>query len=182
MDVKAGLLYHVYNTLAMFIILFGLPGAGKTYVGNIFQKHFGFYFYDGDHDLTEDINMAVTKKLIINDRMRDEYFTRLFKKLKKETLKHQKIAVAQTFIKEKYRKALLKNFPQARFILVKTGQALRELRLDRRKIYPIDKLYAQKMSAIFEQPSLKHEAIINNTTGEEKLKQQITCILSSFFV
>ncbi len=166
----------------MLIILFGLPGAGKTYIGNIFQKAFGFYFYDGDNDLTEDINAAVAKKLVINDWMRDEYFAKLFKRIKKETLKHQKLVVAQTFIKEKYRKAFLKNFPQTRFILVKTAKSLRELRLNRRKIYPIDKLYAQKMSVIFEQPRLKHEVIINDAPREEKVKQQIACILDKVFV
>lgn len=39
----------------MLLILFGLPGCGKNYVGEILQSSFGFYFYDGDDALTDDM-------------------------------------------------------------------------------------------------------------------------------
>jgi shikimate kinase len=33
------------------LVLFGLPGTGKTYVGKILEKDFGFFLHDGDTDL-----------------------------------------------------------------------------------------------------------------------------------
>ena len=44
------------------IILFGLPGTGKTYVGKVFEKYFDYYFYDGDNDLTPEMREAIQIK------------------------------------------------------------------------------------------------------------------------
>ena len=46
------------------IILFGLAGDGKTYVGKIFEKYFNYYFYDGDNDLTEEMKEAIKTKTV----------------------------------------------------------------------------------------------------------------------
>ena len=34
----------------MFLYLFGLPAAGKNYVGQVLAEEFGYTFYDGDLD------------------------------------------------------------------------------------------------------------------------------------
>jgi len=161
------------------IILFGLPGTGKTFVGKVFGKYFDYYFYDGDNDLTKEMKIAIKTKTVFTDQMRDAYFKILISKIKDLNLKQNKFVVAQTFIKEKYRLALLKKIPEAKFILVETKKEIREKRLLDRVGYPLDLEYARKMEENFDKPIIKHQIINNDFNGVNSIKKQIINILSS---
>jgi len=158
------------------IILFGLPGTGKTYVGKVFEKYFDYYFYDGDNDLTHEMKEAIKTKTVFTDQMRDVFFEILISKIKSLANKHKKLVVAQTFIKEKYRLALLKKIPEAKFILIETKKSIREKRLIKRTDYPLDLEYTRKMVANFDKPIINHLIIINNEDGEESIGKQINKI------
>ena len=106
------------------IILFGLPGTGKTFVGKVFKKYFDYYFYEGDKDLTEEMKIAIKVQKVFTDRMRDIFFQKLTKSIQELKLKYKKLVVAQTFIKEKYRTVLIKKIPETKFILVETNNLL----------------------------------------------------------
>ncbi|MFA5770276.1 MAG: AAA family ATPase [Patescibacteria group bacterium] len=155
------------------IILFGLPGAGKTYVGRVFEKYFDYYFYDGDNDLTPEMKEAIKTKTVFTDEMRDGFFEILINRIKELSLEHKKLVVAQTFIKEKYRAALIKKIPTTKFILVKTNKDIREKRLMQRTDYPLDLEYARIMEINFEKIKINYSKIINNSNGNEDLRRQI---------
>lgn len=155
------------------IILFGYPGTGKTYVGKIFEKYFEYYFYEGDLDLTPKMHQYVKEKKVFTDEMRDEFFEILIDKIEDLSVKHEKLVVAQTFIKEKYRLKLLAKIPKTKFILIETNEPIREKRLGLRKEYPLNLEYAQKMVVNFEMPKIKHLIINNDHSGEEDLLKQI---------
>lgn len=152
------------------IVLFGLPGAGKTFVGKILESDFGLYFYDGDLSLPREMKLAIEKKVLISGQMRDKFFQKLLKKF--STLKYQKIVIAQTFIKEKHRQIFLKAFPETKFILVQTDTEIREARLIKRSDYPLDLDYARGMSVNFEVPKINYKMIDNNISGEESIRKQ----------
>ncbi|KKP60789.1 MAG: hypothetical protein UR56_C0019G0014 [Candidatus Roizmanbacteria bacterium GW2011_GWC2_34_23] len=155
------------------IILFGLPGTGKTYVGKIFEKYFDYYFYEGDNDLTPEMKAAIKTKTVFTDQMRDVFFERLIGNIQELTKKHKKLVVAQTFIKEKYRLQLIKVIPETKFVLVETKKEIREKRLQKRANYPLDLEYARIMELNFESPNINHLTIINDEDGEENIKKQI---------
>jgi gluconate kinase len=155
------------------IILFGLPGTGKTYVGKIFEKYFDYYFYEGDNDLTSEMKTAIKTKTVFTDKMRDEYFTILISKIQNLKSKYQNLVVAQTFIKEKYRINLKEKIPEAKFILIQTKKNIREKRLMKRTSYPLDLEYARKMERNFDEPMINHLIVINDEDGEESIKRQI---------
>ncbi|OGH20379.1 MAG: hypothetical protein A3D74_01055 [Candidatus Levybacteria bacterium RIFCSPHIGHO2_02_FULL_37_13] len=159
----------------MLLIVFGLPGAGKTYVGNLLRDEFGFYFYEGDRDLTDEMQQALKEKKLFNDSMRDVFFKNLIGKVSQlhKTKKH--LVVAQTFIKEKYRNRLLKSLPHARFILVQTENALREKRFLQRN--DLDLNYVKGMVKLFEKPNVEHFKIENNTDGKIQLLKKLENIL-----
>jgi gluconate kinase len=159
------------------IILFGLPGTGKTYVGQVFKKYFDFYFYDGDANLTAEMKQAVKTKTVFSERMRDVFFQNLTESIEKLKSKHKKLVISQTFIKERYRRAFLKKFKDANFVLIKTNHSLREKRLAKRKDYPLDMEYARKMVANFDHPKIDYEIIFNNSEGIGNLKKQVDNIL-----
>lgn len=159
------------------IILFGLPGTGKSYVGKIFEKYFDYYFYDGDEDLTPEMKAAIKTKTVFTDQMRNIYFKILITKIQRLSKKHKKLVIAQTFIKEKYRINLLEKIPKTKFILVETKKEIREKRLLNRTDYPLDLNYARIMEMNFEKPEVKHKIIINDQEGEEVIIKQIQQLL-----
>ncbi|MFA6081185.1 MAG: AAA family ATPase [Patescibacteria group bacterium] len=155
------------------IVLFGLPGTGKSYVGKIFKKYFHYYFYDGDEDLTPEMKAAIKTKTVFTDQMRNVYFKILISKIQGLSKKHKKLVVAQTFIKEKYRRQLIKVVPEAKFILIETKKQIREKRLVDRIDYPLDLQYARMMERNFEKPKIDIQIIMNNKDGENIIKEHI---------
>lgn len=57
----------------MILILFGVAGCGKNYVGRIIEEELGCYFYDLDLVLTDDMKDAISNHRKISDCIRDEY-------------------------------------------------------------------------------------------------------------
>lgn len=159
------------------IILFGLPGTGKTYVGEIFKKYFDHYFYEGDNDLTSEMKTAIKTKTVFTDRMRDVFFKRLIDKIQNLVIKHKKLVIAQTFIKEKYRIDLLNKIPRTKFILIETKKDIREKRLMQRTDYPLDLGYAKKMERNFDKPAINHQIILNDKDGKLDIRKQINSLL-----
>lgn len=154
-------------------LIFGLPGAGKTFIGRIFEKEFGYFFYDGDNELTDDMKDAIKNKIPFTNPMRNKFFQKLISKIKELKKNHPKIVVTQTFIKEKYRKWVIDEIPEARFVLVETKTEIRESRLNKRTDYPLDIEYARGMCLNFDPPLIPHKIIINDAEGKESIKDQI---------
>ncbi len=152
--------------------IFGLPGAGKTFIGQILKKDFGFYLYEGDQDMPPELKTALEKQEAVNDELRDAFFEKLINSIKQLLNQHENIVVTQTFIKEKYREQFLQAFPQASFILVEANDVIREERLVKRKEWQLDLEYWRNMATLFEQPQIPHQTILNNN-GEEEVKKQI---------
>lgn len=159
------------------IILFGLPGTGKTYVGKIFEKYFNYFFYDGDNDLTPEMKEAIKTKTVFTDEMRDRFFKILISKIQDLESKIKNLAVAQTFIKERYRVSLINKIPETKFVLIETKTSIREKRLTERINYPLDLEYARKMEINFDKPIINHIIIVNDEYGEENIKKQIKNIV-----
>ncbi len=157
----------------MLYILFGLPGAGKTFTGNIFQKNFGFYFYDGDALLPGDMREAIHTQKKVTDAMRDRFFASILRKIEELKSAHTHLVIAQTYIKEKYRQQVLKKFPDAQFVLIENNDPIRSERLLHQNTYPLTLAYVRKMVANFDAPNIPHRTITNNSDGEEELLAQV---------
>lgn len=160
------------------VILFGPTGAGKTYIGKLLQQEFGYYFYDGDTDLTAEMKLALNSMHVITDRMRQKFITQLVRSTIQLSHNYDKLVVAQTFIKDKYRQRLLKKLPGAKFILVKTEVKLRHQRRRDRADYPWDEAYVTKMDALFEPPQMPYLILTNDTAGPASLKSSLQPLLS----
>jgi len=160
--------------MTKLFIFFGLPGAGKTYVGKIAEKYFGYHLYEGDQDMSDDYKKAVVEETV-NDELRQEFFDNLIERVNK--LKEEKIVVTQTFIKEKFREQFLNTFPQAKFILIEASFEIREKRLLNKNRFELSLEKWQRMNKIFEKPQIPHEIIYNNDEGEEEVKKQLMKIV-----
>ena len=162
-----------YNSLMSLFILFGLPGAGKTYVGKVFQEDFNYTYHDADDDLPPEMQKALIAQTAITDSMRDKFFQNIVKTIKQLRKKYSNIVIAQTFIKEKYRKWILYEFHDAQFILIQTETRIRESRLIKRIDHPLDMEYARQMCRNFDEPEISYQTIDNNTEGTGNIKKQL---------
>jgi gluconate kinase len=158
-------------------VTFGLPGAGKTYAARVFER-FGFFVHDADVDLPEDMRTAIATQQPVSDEMRDRFFQNITAHVERLRPEHEKLVVAQTFLKEKYRQRFLDHFPQAQFVLVEADNPIRERRLERRTHQPLDPAYTRRMVSLFEPPYIPHMLINNNADGATHLEAQIAALLN----
>lgn len=163
----------------MLLIFFGLPGAGKTYVAKVAASAFDLRFHDGDDDLPQSMIEAIAASRPIADTMRDEFFIRLIEHVRILRAEGRPLAVAQTFIKEKYRRRLLDAFPEARFILVQASDETRERRLANRSAGThLEPGYARRMATIFEPPHIPCVVLRNDNQGDAAIVEQMARILA----
>jgi gluconate kinase len=156
------------------LVLFGLPGAGKTFTGKILQKDFGFFLYNGDLDMADAYKKAVREERM-TDELRQEFFDHLIESIGK--LEYEKIVVTQTFIKEKFRKQFLNAYPYAKFILIETHVDIREKRIMNGGRFKLSLEKWRRMSKLFDPPGITHEVVCNNEEGEEAIKKQLGKLL-----
>lgn len=154
----------------MLLFLFGLPGAGKNYVGHILKNNFNFYFYDADEDLTEDMRQAIHNKELYTNEMRDIFFKKVISQIKNLQKKYDKIVVTQTLAKERNRHQLLHDIPNCQFILIEANASIIRERLIHRSDW-VSLEYAEKVNHAFEKPVVTHDVIENNGGAEEIINQ-----------
>jgi len=157
----------------MILIVFGLPGAGKTFAGTVFRDTFNFHVHDGDAELPEDMDRAIRNSQFVTEDMRDRFFKSIVHRLHLLKIKHSNIVLAQTFLKERHRKQVHDAFPEAQFVLIQTPTDIREQRLSEREEYPLDPDYARAMVCNFDTPEIPHTVIQNKNEGTEEIKKQI---------
>ncbi|MEK7623153.1 MAG: AAA family ATPase [Patescibacteria group bacterium] len=162
----------------MLVFLFGYPGVGKNYVGEILRNDFNFFFYDGDSDLGSEIETAIREGKLFSDQQRDEFFHRLITSTKKASCEHQNVVVSQTLAKNKSQKAMSEKFPDAVFIRIVVPMEIIRKRLKNRKDHLVPLEYAEKVFKYFEEPEIQHE-VLHNDGDKEKIRTQLNKILNS---
>lgn len=160
----------------MILVLFGLPGAGKTYIGKLLEEKYKWHFYDGDADLPQSMLDALKNLSPITDEMRDEFINRLVESARKLKNSHKNLVVSQTFLKEKHRRQFLDAFDGVQFVLVKTDEKILLQRLYERRKSTDYVNYAKIMIQKFEEPKIEHMTI-DNSGDNESLEKQLEEIL-----
>jgi gluconate kinase len=166
-----------------FFILFGKPGAGKSYAADVLEKHFGFVIHDGDEDIPDDMRKALYHKQQITDSMRADFLENMISSVHQITHNKQQgttnylFAVHQTLLKEFMRKTFMKEFPDAKFLLIECDDNIREMRYVKRAYFNLGIEYLRHMTRLFEEPRIPHLVIDNNTEGPEEIKKQLQNII-----
>lgn len=152
------------------LIFFGKTGAGKSYIAKIFEKEFGYYFYDADLDLTVEMREAIVTGQVFTAAMRTTYFEVIKEKTKALLKSNLKIALAQGFFKNRNRQEFMEEFPFAKFIWVDADVGILERRILRRNS-SVTLEYARRINQLFETPDFNCEKIINNGGTEELVNE-----------
>ena len=160
----------------VFLYLFGLPAAGKNYVGQVLADEFGYTFYDGDLDLTDELRHAVRDGQPFTDPMRDRFYTALIERIATLRRDHADLAFCQATFKERHRAQIAAAFPDVVYVLVQADEAVRLARLAHGG-NPVTVAYAQRIAAFFEPPHHPH-VIIRNEGGRDEVVEQLWRLLA----
>lgn len=154
------------------VVLFGIAGGGKNFVGRIFEDEFGFYFYDLDSVLTDSMKDSIANRREITDDVRDEYIKAVIGKLIELSETHTKLCVAQALFKNKHRQMILDLFPDAKFVCIQAEPEIVKTRLTKRAGRDTGKHYAEIVNRNFEPTTIPHTVLTNNR-GREGAASQI---------
>jgi gluconate kinase len=160
----------------MLLILFGLPGAGKSYAGEMLSVEFGFYFHEADEDIPDDYRRLVAAGEVVGEDMRDDYHRRLLDRLDALRAAHPRLAVAVPLLRDRHRVWLEQRFPEAVMILVKCDPARWRARLGARR-HTVGLEYARKVAGLFEPPTIEHLTLDDGSDGPDGVRCQLSDIV-----
>ncbi len=155
------------------LILFGLPGAGKSYVGEIINNHYGYFLYDGDKEIPLEMKKALLERKPVSEKMRQKFQERIFKKIIELNKRHNKLVFMQALLKDDLRQKIHQTFPQAKFFLIKCPDEIREARYIKRNEFNLGLSYLRKTSVLFEEPTIPYTQINNKKNGSEEIIKQL---------
>jgi gluconokinase len=154
----------------MLLILFGLSGSGKNFVGEILAENFNYHFWDADSILPPAMLKAIKQKATFTQEMRDNFTTDIIHHVAHLQKQYNNLVVTQAFYKESNRQQILNAFPEATLIQIKADPAIIAARLQKNN-KSIDIDYAEKIKVNFENTKLPHVAIVNNTDKTAVISQ-----------
>jgi gluconate kinase len=162
----------------VLIILFGLPGAGKSFAGQLLATDFGFVFHEADEDIPDDYRRLVQAGQVVGEPMRDDYHRHLLDVIAELQAAHPRLAVAAPLLRDRHRQWIHMRFPDAVFVQVRCEPAAWQARLAART-HTISLAYAQKVAAMDEPVSVPHLVLDDSSAGAGDLRAQIAEILAN---
>jgi len=164
-------------------IFFGQSGAGKSYVGRVCADELGFEQYDGDRDLTPEMQRAVREYRMFTPEMRAEFAALLSRGIRQRCLELARsqssrpgLAVCQGLFKMRDRNQLQLDFPKARLVWVRASEELIEARLQRRVGHIASNAYARLVNAGFEAPA-PGSVVLENDGDRARVVEQLRTYL-----
>lgn len=159
------------------LFLFGLSGAGKSYVGNLIGELSGWHVYHADDDLTDEMILALKEQRPFTERMRDDYFPVVVERILALRNKYGHIVVTQGVYKQRHRDYLLQNIPGMEMLCVDASNQFILQRLGRRAD-GITNASAEALRQDFELPD-KYTKVITNQEGTAEIIRQLNHFYSS---
>ena len=161
----------------MLVILFGLTGAGKSYIGNLIASHFGFFYKDGDDWLSEDMVSSISKNEPFTQEMIYNFTSSIIKNIASLFAKgHKNIVISQALYRQKNRQQILDAFPGAIFIQIDAKPEVIAQRLKSRA-NNVDSKYAALIRKYFE-PMSTAAVVNNNHEGTEQVIAEIRKLIA----
>ncbi len=157
----------VSDKISNLLFLFGVSGAGKTFVGELIARNLGYFHYDLDQDLTPAMRAAIAAKRSFTEAERDEYFEVARNRIKEIAEQHSTVVFTQGAYKERHREFLRQHIPVLQTIWIKAPRDVIHERLRAREGgVPAD--YAETIERNFEMP-LSGMALLNDAVSAEEL-------------
>lgn len=164
----------------MIVFLFGLPGVGKTYIGQLMEKELGVHYWDGDEALTDEMKLAVQNEQPFSRTMTAQLTSTLINKIKELSQEHRFVIVSQAMLRESDRKLFLEQFSDLHFIYVRCDPDQTSQRIAQRADF-VTVSYLEKLIIAFEPHRKEAESyptIDNYQKNDEQLIKDFSDLLS----
>jgi len=160
----------------MLIYLYGLPGAGKNFIGEVYKNKFNFHFQDADEYLPEKMKNKLKQGEHFTREDVKEYHYIIANKIYKLKKKHRNLVISQASLFIGHRQIIKDKNPLVKFIYINSDRNTIIKRLNHRKGYVTQKymLYLEKYLEIDE-----NNNYINNKSNDniDSIVRQIFKIL-----
>ncbi len=153
------------------LFLFGLSGAGKSFVGDLIGEQTGWFVYHADDDITNEMRLALKEKRPFTQEMRDRYFPIIVEKILSLQQHHEHLVITQGVYKQQHRDFLLNKIPNMEMICIDAPDQLISRRLTKRS-EGIKSASAAALRLDFEPPA-KDTKIIHNDASSERIINQL---------
>lgn len=87
----------------MIVIVFGLAASGKTYLGRLISRHFGYHHEDADGWLTESMKQCIADGTLFTFEMLDDYTEKIIANIEELQKDHSHIVITQALYRTKNR-------------------------------------------------------------------------------
>jgi gluconate kinase len=165
----------------MIYVLFGPPGVGKTYLGQLISRHFDVPFFDADTLYGADEMRLLQEGAYAQDD-RDRFITKLIKQV--DALINggdQDLILAEAFTKEKNRIDFIKHFgDKVNYLIVDVPREIAQDRARRRfrdSNHTINDVAFDLIWDEFEKPEFKHLRIDNAIKDDQDLIHQFVSLV-----
>ncbi len=165
------------NSLPPLIYLFGLSGAGKSYVAEIISRNFGYFLYEADSDLSSSMKQAIAQGCAFSEQERDEYYAMLVSRISELQAQHNRVVISQGTYRQRHRDLLSHSITGIELIWIKSNPDCIKARLSQRK-EAISPEYAALIEQYFESPPASCK-VIENDAGEGEIVAQINKLFSA---
>jgi gluconokinase len=159
---------------AALIHLFGLTGAGKTFIANFLRDKYGYFVYEADRDFAPRMWEANRRGETFTDEMRDEFYEIVAGRFLGLSKIHPLLVMPQAGYRRKHREFLRKQIPGLLQVLVIAEEHLVEERIIKRG-NEVTVAYAQRVRAFFEEPPSDTPRLYNNA-GTASLQKQFEAL------
>lgn len=160
----------------MIAYLFGLAGAGKSWTGAVLERRFGFFRYEADADLTEEMRSSIANKRNITIAMLDAYFEIIADRILELSRVHERLVITQATYRERHRAYLRSRVPEMTWIHVVAPWETIVQRLSTDRLV-VDVPYAEQMLPYFEDPG-DRVSQFENIGSETDAVEQLSKILN----
>lgn len=164
----------------MIYVLFGPPGVGKTYIGELVSKQLGMKFFDADVLFDEDLKVML-RAGDFTQELRNAFFNKLSlvtEHLLSELKEGQDLVIAQAFTKEKNRGEFLHYFDeQVKYVLVTASKDIAHFRMRERILHQphiVDENVFEYAWREFEVPIVPHIEINNVNINDNDIIASFT--------
>jgi shikimate kinase len=162
----------------MIYVLFGPPGVGKTYIGQLLSRYFDLPFFDAD-TLIDSEEMQLLQSGSYDQESRDNFVTKLITHVDSLINDHgniQDLVVAEAFTKEKNRVEFMKKFPSnVCYIMVNTPVEVAKDRAKKRfgeSKHAINNVALELIWKEFEPPKVLYLSLNNYQVVDSELVTQ----------
>ncbi len=143
------------------LFLFGLSGAGKSFVGDIIGELSHWFVYHADAHLSDEMILALKKNRPFTNAMRDRFFLIVAEKIRCLQQHHRHLVVTQGVYKQRHRDYLISKIPDMEMLCVEASDQVITKRLANR-IEGISNASASALRRDFDAPSDDTKVILND--------------------